>query len=80
MPVSVLSSPYICTAYIGLFNVVEGLPFEKEPFNQLTLCSVCIMPTCNFIYFPFLISRRGFWFCSYQFLIIAFFFYLYWNQ
>ena len=33
--------------------VAEWLPFGKELFTRLTICSLCILTICNFSYFPF---------------------------
>ena len=56
---------YVCADYIlilGSVKIAEKPPFGKELHTWLTVCSLCIVYICNFSYFPFWISRRGFWF------------------
>ena len=33
--------------------VAEWPPSEKGLLTRLTICSLCILPICNFSYFPF---------------------------
>ena len=33
--------------------VAELQPFGKQLLTRLTICSLCILTICNFIYFPF---------------------------
>ena len=46
--------------------VAELSPFGKEILNRLSICSLCILTFCNFIYFLFWF---GFW--SVQFLVFC---------
>ena len=38
---------------LSSIKVAEWPPFRKELLIRLTVCPLCIMSDCNFIYFPF---------------------------
>ena len=55
---------HLTCAHIILSSVwgAEWPPFGKRLLTRLTICSLCILTTCNFSYFHVLVLRAGFGF------------------